>query len=57
MAIRDIRQTHTFVELDLSPEAFEEIRRKLADADYQHCFVDGTASEPLLIDMDRAEVR
>jgi hypothetical protein len=45
------RQTHTFVELDLSPEAFEEIRRKLADAGYYHSFKDGLGSEPLRLDM------
>lgn len=45
------RQTHTFVELDLSPEAFEEIRRKLAAAGYYHCFNDGYGSEPLRLDM------
>lgn len=57
MAIRDIRQTHTFVELDLSPEAFEEIRRKLADAGYHHCFVDSTDDDSLRLDMHGIAVK
>jgi hypothetical protein len=51
------RQTHTFVELDLSPEAFEEIRRKLADAGYYHCFQDGLGTGPLRLDMQGIAVK
>jgi hypothetical protein len=37
------RQTHTYVELDISPEAFSEIKEKLLAADYGHAFMeDGT---------------
>lgn len=36
-----IRQTHTVVELEISAAAYDEIRRKLEDADYDHCFVGG----------------
>jgi hypothetical protein len=34
------RQTHTFVELELSPAAYDEIRLKLERAGYQHAFID-----------------
>jgi hypothetical protein len=34
-----MRQTHTFVILDLSPAAYAEIRKKLDDAGYQHAFM------------------
>ena len=34
-----MRQTHTFVELELSASAYEEIARKLRDAEYDHAFV------------------
>lgn len=33
-----MRTTHTYVTLPLSPAAYDEIRRKLEDAGYQHCF-------------------
>ena len=32
--------THTFTILKISKAAYEEIRSKLADADYQHVFID-----------------
>ncbi len=32
--------THTYVELEISPAAFTEIREKLEDAGYQHAFMD-----------------
>ena len=32
--------THTYVELDISPAAYDEIRMKLEAADYGHCFMD-----------------
>lgn len=44
-----LRQTHTFAMLDLSPEAFAEIREKLRAAGYEDQFheIDGR----LAIDM------
>lgn len=33
-----MRTTHTFVELEVSPAAYREIRAKLLAADYGHCF-------------------
>jgi hypothetical protein len=44
-SMSQIRQTHTFVVLDLSEAAYQEIRRKLEDAGYQHAFMqsDGRA--------------
>lgn len=38
-----IRQSHTYVELELSAAAFDEIRQKLTDAGYDHCFMDDGA--------------
>lgn len=39
----ELRMTHTFVVLGLSNAAYEEIRKQLEEADYQHCFLeDGT---------------
>ena len=35
-----MRQTHTYVTLDISRQAYDEIRAKLAAADYGHCFID-----------------
>lgn len=38
-----IRQTHTYAELGLTAPAYEEIKRKLKDAGYDHAFMeDGT---------------
>lgn len=36
-----LRTTHTYVELDLSPAAYDEIRAKLEAAGYDHCFIRG----------------
>ena len=36
-----LRTTHTFVELPLSPAAYDEIRGKLKEAGYEHCFFRG----------------
>ena len=36
-----LRVTHTFVTLEVSAAAYEEIRAKLAAADYDHCFMEG----------------
>lgn len=41
-----MRATHTFVTMDLSEAAFNEIRQKLQDAGYEHAFI-----EEGLIDM------
>lgn len=35
-----IRQTHTYVTLEISGAAYEEIARKLREAGYDHCFND-----------------
>lgn len=35
-----ITHTHTFALLEVSAEAFDEIKQKLTDADYKHCFID-----------------
>ena len=32
--------THTYVELELSPAAYDEIRQKLEEAGYKHAFID-----------------
>lgn len=32
--------THTYVELELSPAAYDEIRQKLEEAGYEHAFND-----------------
>jgi len=34
-----ITATHTYVELELSQSAYEEIARKLREAGYDHCFM------------------
>lgn len=48
----NLRQTHTFVELNVSPLAFGEIKSDLEDADYQHAFI-----APDLIDMSGIAIR
>lgn len=40
MNTRQLRTTHTFVELEVSPAAYDEIRSLLEAADYQHTFID-----------------
>lgn len=35
-----IRSTHTYAVLDVSPEAYAEIRRRLEEAGYAHAFDD-----------------
>jgi hypothetical protein len=38
-----LRTTYTYVELEISPQAYDEIADKLRAADYGHCFgEDGT---------------
>jgi hypothetical protein len=36
-----MRTTHTVAELELSPAAYDEISRKLREAQYDHCFMNG----------------
>jgi hypothetical protein len=38
-----LRTTHTYVELELSPAAYDEIAGKLKAADYGHAFMDDGA--------------
>ncbi len=35
-----LRQTHTFVTLEVSQAAYREIEAKLRAADYGHCFIE-----------------
>ncbi len=35
--------THTYVTLEVSAAAYDEIHKKLADAEYQHAFMDDGA--------------
>lgn len=37
-SVKDLRSTHTYAILELSPAAYSEIREKLANAGYQHAF-------------------
>lgn len=37
---RRLTGTHTFATLEITPLAYDEIRSKLSDADYQHAFID-----------------
>ncbi len=39
MPISDLKQTHTFVTLELSPAAWLEIYTKLKSAGYDHAFL------------------
>lgn len=45
----NLRQTHTFVELELSPVAYDEVFHKMNAAGYQHAFESGEGSH--IIDM------
>lgn len=38
-----IRQTHTFVELEVSPESHAEVKYLLEQAGYDHCIMDSGA--------------
>lgn len=40
MAIKNLRQTHTFVTLEVQPEFFAEVAANLKDAGYDHVFDD-----------------
>jgi hypothetical protein len=44
-----LRQTHTFVVLELSPAAYQEIEKKLKAAEYDHCFI--KQDDRVVIDM------
>ena len=48
--MNNLKQTYTYVELPLSIMAFEEIKQKLLDADYGHCFIND--GKKLKIDMN-----
>lgn len=37
-----MRHTHTYVLLELSESAYEEIRKKMEEAGYQHAFIDNS---------------
>jgi len=39
MAIRDLRQTHTYVEMEISQTAYDEIAAKFREAGYDHVFM------------------
>lgn len=45
-----VRTTHTYAVLEISPEAYGEIRGKLSEAGYDHAF-DDTRLDGELIDM------
>lgn len=38
MGIRDLKQTHTYVTLEVSETAYDEIAKTLRDANYHHVF-------------------
>lgn len=40
MGIKDIKQTHTYVTLEVSQAAYNEIATKLREAGYDHVFGD-----------------
>jgi len=42
-----MRSTHTYVELEVTPHVFDEIRTKLEAAGYQHAFM-GTEERPAI---------
>lgn len=46
-----LRTTYTFVELALSPAAFEEIQAKLTTAEYEHAFEYDKQRKVFRIDM------
>lgn len=43
MGINNLRQTHTYAELDVTPRTYDEIAGKLQAAGYDHAFMDGDA--------------
>jgi hypothetical protein len=48
--------THTYVVLEVSKRAFEEIKKKLKEAGYQHTFHDGLIDmHGIAIQIDRKE--
>jgi len=38
MAIRDLKQTHTFVDLEVPRALFEHVEARLKEAGYEHAF-------------------
>lgn len=51
MKISDLKQTHTFVTLPVSEFTFNEIRRELKEANYEHTFDYDSFGEVVAIDM------
>jgi hypothetical protein len=51
MRIFDLKQTHTFATLPVSEFTFNEIRRKLKAANYEHTFDYDSFGEVVCIDM------
>ena len=52
-----MRSTHTYVELELSPAAYDEIRAKLAAAGYDHAFMDDKTIDMHGLAVVREEVK
>ena len=46
-----IRTTYTYVLLDVSESAYNEIYQKLKDAGYDHCFDESDCRSGIVIDM------
>lgn len=45
-----MRTTHTYVVMEISKSAFDEIKTKMEAAGYQHAFIE-EKGEPMAIDM------
>ena len=52
-----MRSTHTYVELELSPAAYDEIRAKLAAAGCKHAFMDDKTIDMHGLAVVREEVK
>jgi len=50
-----IRQTHTIVEMDVSQQAYDEIRAKLEEAGYDHVFMEDGVIDMTGIGITRGE--
>lgn len=48
---RALGSTYTFATLEVSAEAYDEIKRKLLDAGYQHQIVESDSREGDVVDM------
>lgn len=53
--MRHLHGTHTFAELELTPIAYDEIRAKLTEAQYQHAFIDRATIDMHGIGVTRGE--